>query len=61
MANQEIKRAARAVDVPYWRIGRELGVSEATIQRMLRTELSDEDRQRIMEAIQRLERETEES
>ena len=56
MANTEIRRAAKAAGVPLWAIAQRLGVSEATITRRLRVELSAADRTRILSEIKELEK-----
>ena len=54
MANQEIRQEAKRVSVPFWAIADALAISEPTITRMLRRELPDEDRERVLAAIERL-------
>lgn len=55
--NQKVRRAARAAGIPLWRIATTIGVSEPTLTRWLRVQLSEDKEQRIMEAIASLERE----
>lgn len=55
--NQKVRRAARAAGIPLWRIAVTIGVSEPTLTRWLRVQLSEDKEQRIMEAIASLERE----
>lgn len=55
--NQKVRRAARAAGIPLWRIAATIGVSEPTLTRWLRVQLSEDKEQRIMEAIASLERE----
>ena len=50
-ANQKIRAAARSAGVAHWAIAAELGISEATFCRMLRTELQPEKAAEIMAAI----------
>ena len=52
--NIEIKRAARAAKIPLWRVANEIGVSEATMTRWLRTPLPIEKERRVLDAIARL-------
>lgn len=59
MQNIEIKRAARGAMIPMWRIAERIGVSEMTLIRWLRVELTDEKRQCITDAIEQLKQEAE--
>lgn len=54
MANYEIRDSARKNKVPLWRIAMELGISEPTITRHLRTELPPEKQEQILSIIDRL-------
>ena len=54
MANMKIRLAARGAGVPLWRIAKEMGISEPTITRMLRNELSETDQQRILAIIAKI-------
>ncbi len=56
--NQVIRREARACNVPLWRIAVRLGISEPTMTRRLRTELPEEERQKILTVIHQLSEET---
>lgn len=51
MKNQEIRMELKARNIPQWRLGELLGVSENTIYRKLRNELSVEEKQHILEVI----------
>jgi hypothetical protein len=53
-ANQQIRRAAKANGVPFWRISDELKVSEPTFTRIMRKPLSEEKTLEIMTIIDRL-------
>lgn len=57
MANKEIRKAARVADIPLWRIAAELGISEPTMTRWLRTELPEERRLQVLTAIEKLSKE----
>lgn len=57
MANKEVRRAARIADVPIWKIAYALGISEPTIFRWLRTELPEEKKRAMLEAIDKLSKE----
>ena len=58
MANEMIREKAKRSGVPLWKIARELGISEPTITRKLRVDLSDNDKQRVIAIIDRLGRES---
>ena len=49
--NSDIRIAAKQAGVTLWAIADQMGISEATMTRMLRKKLSDVNRQRVMEAI----------
>ena len=53
-ANLEIRKAAKAASVPLWALAKEHGVSEATMTRLLRLELSEEKKVALLATIQRL-------
>lgn len=53
-ANKEIRQTAKEKGVYFWQIAAEMGVSEATITRALRIELSDEKKNDILNAINRI-------
>lgn len=53
-ANKEIRQTAKEKGVYFWQIAVELGVSEATITRALRVELSNEKKNEILNAINRI-------
>lgn len=53
--NLDLRRAAKAAGVPLWRIALELGVSEPTLTRWLRTELDEDRRARFLAAVSKLE------
>ena len=52
MANMDIRFKAKAANVPFWKIGEKLGVSEVTIVRRLRKELSADQKKIYFDAIQ---------
>lgn len=54
MANMDIRFKAKAAGVPFWKIGEKMGVSEVTIIRRLRKELSPEEKQRYLAVIQQI-------
>ncbi len=51
MRNKDIRRAIFDADLKHWQIASALGMSEATLSRKLRTELPDEEKQKILQAI----------
>lgn len=54
-SNTELRRTAKAAGVPLWKIARELGISEPTMTRMMRTELDEDQRARFLAAVAKLE------
>lgn len=55
--NQEIKTAIKAAGVKQWQVAKACGISEFTLVRWLRDELTDERRKAIFSAIEALSRE----
>ena len=51
MANNEIRDALKAANIPFWKVADVLGVCENTIARKMRHELSEADRERFEKAI----------
>lgn len=54
MENKKVRDEARNRKVPLWEIAQFLGISEATMTRMMRIQLSPEKEAAIMEAIEKL-------
>lgn len=52
MTNMDIRFRARVAGVPLWKIAEKMGISEPTIMRRLRKELSPEEKQKYFDAIQ---------
>lgn len=52
--NEVVRRATRTEGIPLYAVANEIGISEPTIHRWLRTPLSPEREARIMEAIRSL-------
>ena len=52
MANLDVRMAAKRAGIPLWRVAQMLQISEASMTRMLRLELSPEDKARILRAIE---------
>lgn len=59
LANADIRRMVRRNDVPQWKIAAVLGISEPTLCRWLRRELSPERKNAIVGAIQAVAKEAE--
>lgn len=57
MKNQEIRQAAMRKGVRMWQIAEALGVHENTFSRRLRTELPQEEQEKILSIIDDLSRE----
>lgn len=55
-ANTEIRARAKSARVFWWQVAQELGVSESTVIRWLRTELDADGKRMIMDAISRIEK-----
>lgn len=53
-ANQDIRQAAKEAGVTLWKLASSLGKSEATITRMLRSELPEETKNELIDAINQL-------
>lgn len=51
MANRDIREAAKEAGVKLWQIANKLNVSEATITRLMRTELNAEKKANILKII----------
>lgn len=58
MSNTELRAELKAAKIPYWMIADKLGVHENTVIRLMRHELSCEDRERINKAIAEIKKET---
>ncbi|MBQ8767172.1 MAG: hypothetical protein IJZ16_10260 [Clostridia bacterium] len=54
LANKEIRNRAKAAGVRFWQISKEIGVSEATLTRMLREELPENEANRLKTVIDRI-------
>ena len=55
MNNKEIRRAARIAGVPLYQIAADVSISEATLSRWLRFELSEDREALLMSAIKKRE------
>ena len=54
MQNQDIRLKAKCNGVKLWQIAEALGITDASLSRKLRHELTPEDKERIIQIIQRL-------
>ena len=54
MANLDVRFKAKAAGVPLWKIAKDLGVSDMTLFRRLRKELSVEEKSKLYAVIQKL-------
>lgn len=54
MANMQIRLKVKAKGITMWMLADELGISEASLYRMLRKELLPEKRKHVLDAIDRL-------
>jgi len=54
MANADLRAEAKAAGVPIWKIGNELGISEPTMTRKLRNELTAAEKTEIRIIIAKL-------
>lgn len=57
MRNKEIREAAKQAGVCLWQIAERLGMNDGNFSRKLRRELSDSDKERVMEIIVELAKE----
>ena len=54
MNNQEIRKYAKSKNINLWEIAKYLNISEPTMTRKLRVELSEEEKQKIFKIIDEL-------
>jgi len=54
VANTDVRRFARGHGIPFWRVCEELGISEPTMTRRLRTEMPETEKARLREIITKL-------
>lgn len=57
MCNENIRQSAKSARVKLWQIAESIGMSDSSFSRLLRHELSAEEKQKIMEIIQKLQKE----
>lgn len=58
--NDDIRRSIRESGLHQWMVAERLGISEATFTRWLRSEMGDEKKRLVIDAINELKRELEE-
>ena len=56
-ANKELRELLKAKKIPQWEVAKAMGISEFTLCRRLREPLSDDDLERVNDAITQLEKE----
>lgn len=54
-ANKDVRDALRARKLPQWRLADALGIHEETLSRKLRRELPDDEKARMLSAINQIE------
>lgn len=54
MQNQEIRRAIASAKIRYWEVATEYGCTDGTFSRKLRQELPAEEKEKILQIIQKL-------
>lgn len=60
MNNLEIRKAIETSNFKYWQVANKLGMTDGNFSRMLRIELTKENKERVLNAINELEEEREE-
>jgi len=54
MANNDLRKAAKAVNIPLWELADFMNISEPTMSRLLRRELEPSRKAELRKAIQEL-------
>lgn len=54
LANKEVRAAAKATGVRFWQICKVLCISEATLTRLLREELSEDEKLELLAVIKQI-------
>ena len=57
MVNSEIRSKARSAGLHLWQVAYHLGMSDSSFSRKLRRELTETDRERVLQAIEELKQE----
>lgn len=60
MNNLDIRKAIETSNFKYWQVANKLGMTDGNFSRMLRIELTDEGKDRVLNAIDELKEEREE-
>lgn len=60
MQNFDIRKAIEKSNFKYWQVANKLGISDGNFSRLLRVELDSANKQKILEAIEKLREEREE-
>ncbi len=60
MNNQDIRTAIEVNNFKYWQVANKLGMTDGNFSRMLRIELTKENKDRVLNAINELKEEREE-
>lgn len=59
MNNLDIRKAIETSNFKYWQVANKLGMTDGNFSRMLRIELTKENKERVLNAINELEEERE--
>lgn len=59
LRNLDVRDAIRAAGVRHWEVAERLGVREETLCRKLRHELSDNEKKKLLRAVEQLKKEKE--
>lgn len=59
MNNQDIRKAIETNNFKYWQVANKLGMTDGNFSRMLRIELTKENKERVQNAINELKEERE--
>lgn len=60
MNNLDVRKAIETSNFKYWQVANKLGMTDGNFSRMLRIELTDESKDRVLKAINELKEEREE-
>lgn len=54
MANEDIRKSLRNNNIKYWKVANEYGITDGNFSRKLRKELSNEEKKKIFDIIDKL-------
>ena len=54
MTNNEVRRAIRVSGFYFWQVAEKLGMTDSSFSRKLRKELSEDEKQRVYDALEKL-------